>query len=244
MSTLGVVRVGAVSALLAGLVIGCGSAPDRVTVDVGVHRVSFIVPDGWQHYDHGREQRLETSNGDIVLTDLGPVTSAGYRTVVLEARELYRKGQREDAEQLLRTLAGGLLINDPELPSTLEESLDAVRVDRPAVEVETAFVTVLAALDRLQEPDLASLARASLAEFDHGPRRDIEREERWILDGRAARSIVTWQRLTHDHRRWHVFVVNRGNLLVVRTDMGLDTVLGPAFDAVVRSLMIVEPDAH
>lgn len=237
-------RVGATSVLLAGMVIGCGGAPDPVTVDVGVHRVSFTVPEGWQHYDHGREQRLETSDGDIVLTDLGPVAAHGYRTVVLRARELYRKGQSEDTKQLLWTLGRGPRINNAEIRSALDDNLNVISADRPALEVEEAFDTLLGRFEHLAEPDLASLATVFLAEFDHGPRRDIERAEGRILHGRAARRIVTWQRLTHDHRRWHVFVINQGNLFVVRTDLGLDTVVGPAFDTVVRSLVFVEPDDH
>jgi hypothetical protein len=226
------------------MVIGCAGAPVPVTVDVGVHRVSFIVPEGWQHYDHGREQRLETSDGDIVLTDLGPVAAEGYRPVVLRARELYRKGQREDAKQLLRTLSRGPRINNAEIRSALDENFKVVWVDRPAQEVEEALSTVLAKLEQLPEPDLDFLATAFLADFGHGPRRDIERQQRRNLDGRAAREIVTWERLTHDHRRWHVFVVNRGNLLVVRTDLGPAATLGSAYDTVVRSLVFVEPGAH
>jgi hypothetical protein len=79
------------------------------------------------------------------------------------------------------------------------------------------------------------LAHEALAELDHNERRDIERESRLRLDGRDALQINTWQRLTHDLRRRHVFVVNRGHLLVIRTDMGRDEVLGPAFDELVRS---------
>jgi len=237
-------RAGAASVLLAGMVMGCGGAPDPVTVDIGAHRVSFVVPEGWQHYDHGREQRLETSDGDIVLTDLGPVAAEGYRTVLVAVRELMRKGQREDAQVALRGLSRAPMIDDAGLRSALDGGLDAIRDDRPFREVEAALASVLDRLDRFPEHDLVSLATASLAGFDHGPRRDIEREERLILDDRDARRILTWQRLTHDHRRRHVFVVNRGHLLVIRTDMGLDTVLGPAFDSVVGSLVFVEPDAH
>ncbi len=237
-------RTGATSVLLAGMVIACGGAPDPVTVDAGVHRISFVVPDGWQHFDHGREQRLETSDGKVVLTDLGPVAAEGYRTVFLRARELYRKKQPEDAMHLMRSLGRGPQINNAELRTALAVHLNVDWADRSAAEMEAAFDALLASLERLPEPDLASLATAFLAELDHGPRRDIEREELRNLNGRPARQIVTWQRLTHDHRRWHVFVLNRGNLLVVRTGLGLETVLGPAFDTVVRSLVFVEPDNH
>ena len=229
---------------VAGLVFACGGAPEPMIVDIGVHRVSLVVPDGWQHYDHGLEHRLENPDGDLVLTDLGPVSADGYRAVVLEARDLARRGQREEAKQLLKGLAGRLALGDDPLRTELEECLDAVWRDNPPATVDAAFASFLDDLERLPEPDLATLSAVVLGDFDHGPRRDIELQGRLILDGREAYRIRTWQRLTHDGRRRHVFVVNRGNLLVIRTEMGRDEVLGPAFDTVVRSLAFVEPEAQ
>jgi len=235
-------RAGVGAVATAGLALACGGPPESVAVDIGVHRVSLTIPDGWQHYDHGREHRLETGEGDLVLTDLGPVAADGYRTVILEARDLTRKGQREEAKQLLYRLAGGHAVGDDALRAALEECLDAIwREESPAM-AEAAFASLLDRLDGLPEPDLATLALVALADFDHGPRRDIERQGRLILDGTEAYRILTWQRLTHNGRRRHVFVVNRGNLLVIRTAMGPDDVLGPAFDAVVESMVFVEPE--
>jgi hypothetical protein len=228
----------------AGLALACGGPPESVVVDIGVHRVSFIIPEGWQHYHHGREHRLETGDGDLVLTDLGPVAADGYRSVILEARDLTRRGQREEANQLLNGLAEGRAVDDDALRVDLETCLEAVRSDRPPATTEAAFASLLDRLDGLPEPDLAALASVALADLGHGPRRDIERRERLILDGREAHRILTWQRLTHDGRLRHVFVVNRGNLLVIRTAMGRDEVLGPAFDTVVRSLVFFEPEAQ
>jgi len=230
--------------VVVGMVVACGGAPEPMTVDIGAHRVSLIVPDGWQHYDHGREHRLETGEGDLVLTDLGPVAADGYHTVILEALDLTRRGQRVEAKQLLNRLAGGHAVGDDALRAALEECLNAVWRDEPLATAEAAFASLLDQLDRLPEPDLATLASVALADFDHGPRRDIERRGRLILDGKEAYRILTWQRLTHDGRRRHVFVVNRGNLLVIRTAMGPDEVLGPAFDAVVQSVVFVVPGAQ
>ncbi len=237
-------RAGVGAVVVAGLILACGRAPEPVTFDIGVHRVSLVVPDGWQHYDHGREHRLETGEGGLVLADLGPVAADGYRTVILEARDLARRGRLEDAKQLLNRPAGELAVGNDSLRTALEECLDAVwRVESLAT-MEAAFASLLDQLDRLPEPDLATLASVALADFDHGPRRDIERRGRLVLDGRQAYRILTWQRLTHVGRRRHVFVVNHGNLLVIRTAMGPDELLGPAFDAVVRSVIFVEPEAQ
>ena len=230
--------------ILAALVVSCGEAPEPVTVDIGVHWVSFVVPDGWHHYDHGREQRLETSDGDIVLSDLGPVTAEGYRAVVVAARGLFRRGRSEDAHYLLESINRAPVTDDAGLRSALDRGLDALGFDRPAEEVEGALASLLDRIDSLREPDLPWLANRVLADLNHGPRRDVEREQPLIVDNRDGRRILTWQRLTHDHRRRHVFVVNRGHLLVIRTDVGLDATLGPAFDTVLRSLVFVEPEDH
>jgi hypothetical protein len=133
-------------------------------------------------------------------------------------------------------------VDDAGVGAAIDSCLDSVRTDRPAAQVEASFAAALERAGRLADPDLDWLARRQLVELDHGPRRDIEREERLGVGGRDAWRILTWQRLTHESRRRHVFALNRGNLLVIRTEMGVDAVLGPAFDTVVRSLVFVEGD--
>jgi hypothetical protein len=56
------------------------------------------------------------------------------------------------------------------------------------------------------------------------------------IDGLPAMRIETWDRLTHDHRESWLFVINRGNLLVLRMEMGRFARMQPAFDAMVNSL--------
>jgi hypothetical protein len=217
-----------------------GGQSDPVVADIGVHRVGFVVPDGFVHYDHGREHRLERTEGDLVLTDLGPATADGYRRMVLEARELSRRGRAEDARDLLRDLGLWRAIPDEEARRELSRAVHTIATDSPASRVDGAFDTLLALVDALPPPNLEALADAALGDLDHGPRRDIERREKLRVDGRVGRRILTWQRLTHDSRRRHVFVLNRGHLLVVRTDMGRDEVLGPAFNELLASFAFVE----
>lgn len=227
---------------LIGLVPACGSSgPESVKVSVGAHRVSFAVPDGFQHYDHAREQRLESGDGDIVLTDLGPVTAEGYLSVVKNARELFLRGRREDAKQVLGRLDPFPGIDDHARWRPIADALLSVSRDAPDAEIVQAFDTASALLEDLPPSDFRALADRALQGLGHGPRRDVEREEKLLVDGRPARRIVTWQRMTHDVRRRYVFVVNRGHLLVIRTGRGLDEALAPAFSAVVRSLRFLEP---
>jgi hypothetical protein len=212
-----------------------GGQSEPVVADIGIHRVRFVVPDGFAHYDHGREHRLERTEGDLVLTELGPATADGYRRVALEARELSRRGRAEDARDLLRDLGLWRAIPDEETRRELSQAVHTIATGSPATRVDGAFDTLLALIDALPPADLDVLADAALDELDHGPRRDIERREKLRVGGREGRRILTWQRLTHDSRRRHVFVVNRGHLLVIRSDVGRDEVLGPAFDELVRS---------
>ena len=60
----------ALAALVALAACGGGQSEPVVT-EIGVHRVGFVVPEGFVHYDHGREHRLERTEGDLVLSNYG-----------------------------------------------------------------------------------------------------------------------------------------------------------------------------
>lgn len=229
------------SALLGALLAGCGvSEPTPTTVQVGVHRVSFAAPESFVHYDHGREQRFERTEGDLVITDLGPVTAEGFGRVLREARDLSRAGRREDAVTLLRDLRLRRAFSNEGDRRDAVQAVDRIAGGLSTPEIDAAYDSLEDLVDRLPPPGLPELAHAELADLGHDERRDIEREERLRLDGRDALRISTWQRMTHDLRRRHVFTVDRGNLLVIRTDVGRDEVLGPAFEELIRSFAFDE----
>ena len=230
------------SALLGALLAGCAAdaPPPPTTVQVGVHRVSFAVPEGFVHYDHGREQRFERTEGDVVITDLGPVTAEGFRRVLREARELSRAGRREDAVTLLRDLRLRKAFSNESDRREAVQAVDRIAGGLSTTEIDAAYDSLEDLVDRLPPPGLPELAHESLGELGHDERRDVEREDRLRLDGRDALRISTWQRMTHDFRRRHVFTVDRGSLLVIRTDMGRDEVLGPAFEELIRSFAFDE----
>ena len=59
----------ALGILLVPVFLACRPATTPpVEVVVGVHHVRLAIPTGWQHADHGREQRFERGFEQISLT--------------------------------------------------------------------------------------------------------------------------------------------------------------------------------
>jgi hypothetical protein len=228
------------AALLAAGCAGPGSEPPALKV--GVHVVRLGVPEGWQHVDHGREQRFERELNQISLADMGPATAEGFRREILHSRELFRAGQHMDA----RTVLGALRLR-PSFPSERRWSAfvsawytlrDVGREDRPldTGAIERAYADVLAEIDALPRTDIATLAELVLEELGHDERYDIALEEARAIDGRDALLIDTWDRLSHDLRKRHLFILNNGNLLVARMELGRFAESVEAFDALTGSL--------
>ena len=90
------------TSVVLAVAVACACAPEPpipTEVEAGVHRIAFRVPEGWLHFDHGREQRFERDLLQISIADLGPVSGAGYARVIERARDLLRHGPHryEDA---------------------------------------------------------------------------------------------------------------------------------------------------
>lgn len=229
-------------ALLSGLLLAIGCAPDPPPapkpLTVGVHEVELVVPPGWQHYDHGRQQRFEHGIEQISLTDLGPATPGGLQREITHARELFRRGQREDA----RAHLAGLRLRSA-FPSVQrwESFMGPWRQIRSGgtadpEALEQAYTEVLAQVAALPTPDMATIAARALAELGHDERRDVASERAMAVDGRQALLVDTWDRLSHASRKRHVFILNEGNLLVARMELGTFAEMEPAFEALMASL--------
>jgi hypothetical protein len=232
-------------AVLCGLLLTCACfAPetDPVSVTIGVHEVQLVVPPEWQHYDHGREQRFEIELLRISLADMGPATPEGFHREIVHARELYRLGQLEDARTLLNTLQ-----LRPAFPSKQRwtsfaipwNKIRRVGLGRASLEpgaVESAFTEVLIEIEALPTRDIASLASVVLERTGHDERRDVAEQRAMAIDGRGALLIDTWDRLNHTQRFRHVVVLNEGNLLLARMELGRFEEMQAAFDDLVASL--------
>ena len=228
------------------LAVACAPPPpDPVAVTVGVHEVELLVPDGWQHYDHGREQRFEKGFPQFTLADMGPATREGFKREIAYARDLYRRGQAADARDWLGRLRLRRAFPSEERWKVFVEPWNVVwRGGRgrngDAEAVERAYTAVLAQVSGLPDPDLPTIARVMLDEMGHDERHDIAEQEAMAIDGRAALRVDTWDRLSHDFRQRHVFILNGGNVLVARTELGKFEDMEAAFDALVASLELPE----
>jgi hypothetical protein len=236
-------------AALAGVVLlcACATAPgpprDSIALTVGVHDVELIVPDGWQHYDHGREQRFESGFHQITLTDMGPAMPEAFAREIAYARELYRRGQVEDARSHLRRLRLRRAFPTERSWRESQEPWNVVWGKGGFLDlrlVEQAYTTVLARVSALPDPDLPAVARVTLEEIGHDERRDVAEEEALVIAGRDALRVDTWDRLHHDLRKRHVFVLNEGSVLVARMELGWFAEMEAAFDALVASLELPE----
>jgi hypothetical protein len=233
-----------------GIVLGCAIAaacgggestpPDRLVL--GVHQVGLRVPEGWEHLHHGLEHRFHRGLLQLSLADVGPVTRDAYLREIEHAQALFQHGQVEDARAHLDRLDVRSRFpgsHGSEFSRAWDRARDGGLNRRLGVsEVEAAYDEVLRQVEGLAPEGMGKLVERSLPKLDHGPQRDVAEEHPLIVDGRPGVRIETWDRLSHDHRKSYVFVLNEGNLLVARMELGRHAELQAAFDELVESLEI------
>jgi len=230
---------------------GCADpTPEPLSLTIGVHLVELESPPGWEHLDHGREQRFESDSSQISMADLGPVTSDGFVREILQARELYRRGQLDDSRAQLAELRLRPLFPSVQRWRSFTRPWNSIRLagvghhsEDPDL-VESAYSEVLGEIEALPQPNLPALAISALASLGHEEQRhDVASQEAMAVSGRAALVVDTWDRLSHAQRKSHLFVLNKGNLLVTRMELGRFPEMKPAFDALVASLRVLPPPA-
>lgn len=228
------------AALLFG---GCSdSSPEPLSLIIGFHQVMLEAPAGWEHLDHGREQRFGDGLSQISVADLGPVTADGFRREVVAARELFRARQLEDSRTRLSALRLRSSFPSAQRWESFAKSWDGIRLagvghhsEDPAI-VERAYTQALAEIAALPRPGLPTLAAATLERLGHDERHDVASQEATAVSGRPALLVDTWERLSHAQRRRHLFVLNDGYLLVARMELGRFSEMESAFDALTSSL--------
>lgn len=207
---------------------------------MGAHRLAFDVPDGWRHFDHGREQRFERGTLQMAMADLGPVDGLALAGVVAEARGLWEAGRTEDARAVLARLSlRPAFAGEEEWRAFLEPWAVVSRAGEGATpgELDEAYRAVVETVSSLPPVALETLADAALADLGHDERRSVAERRPVLVDDREGLWVDTWDRLSHDYRQRFLFLVNEGHLLVVRMGLGsFDEMEGP-LDALGASLV-------
>jgi hypothetical protein len=248
--------------LLAVFVLLAGCQTERTeestVVELGIHRTRFVVPPDWLHADHGREQLFENRMARVTLADLGDASPEGFAETLREARSLFRHHQWEDARALLDGTDPRRFFPEETRWDEIEPHWKQVRHIRRREgvgeneigaggiplsvvwDVEAAYHDLLVAVSSLSPLDLESLTRRALIGLRHDALRDIASERATSISGKPAIVIKTWDRLSHNGQRLHLFILSEGRLLCLKTGLGDFATLEPAFDAI-RASLSLEP---
>jgi len=251
-------RLGSVAGCFLATAIGCGSPPSSTAsgqpaeqpsvreIDVGRHPVRLIVPPGWQHYDHGDQQRIEKGLAQITLTDLGPVSREAIRREIERSRQQFSQVNLQDARERLVGLGLREAVSSEEQWKQVEKPWrDLLKLGEKhevdPLAIEETYLKLLIQVDALPARDLDEIAAAALPRVGHDAMRGIADEHSLVVDGRDALRIETWDRLSHGMRKSYLFIVNDGSLLVMRMELGRYPEMQEAFESVVSSLELPLP---
>jgi hypothetical protein len=232
---------------LACLLQGCSEPPppepEPLRLEIGVHDVSLKTAAGWSHFDHGREHRFRRGIAQISLRDAGPGTTGGFLREIRHAWGLYSRRQVEEARVILGRLDLRAAFENKgrwdEFESYWKTAWADPRASQlDASEVHHAYKVVLKEVENVGSPSMAQIVDRALPELENGPHRAVANQQAVAIDGREAIVLQTWDKLSHSNRRNYLFVLNRGNLLVARTDLGDFSELEPVFRRLVDSLEI------
>lgn len=88
--------------------------------------------------------------------------------------------------------------------------------------------------------DLEKAAERALVQLREDERRETAMSTEFLLDGRDALAIDTWDILSHEDRKSYVFVEDWGDLLVIYMMQGQFETMAEAFDEIITSFAFVD----
>lgn len=230
-------------ALVVVLFLGGGCGRQEPPIEVGRHRVHVELPRGWERLDHGRQQLFRQGEAQFVLEDLGPASRDALAGELREAQRLWRAGSRPDALQRVRDLRGPALhfADSEQRAAFWRPWTDATysRGQADSLQVEAALAALIAGLAALPGATPADLREYVLALTADLVRNEVATETGRTIHGSAWVVLELWDRVSHRNRSRVALLEIDGHLLVLRTDMGPIEMTGPAFEAVLASLMVV-----
>lgn len=226
------------------LALACSRPSPETELEVGRHRLSLRVPRGWLYVDQGFEKRFRQEATFVDVTDLGPVAGSRYAEELARAHEYWQaSGTRVGYEETSKLLAPRELFASPEdfeLQAEYRRKLvkGYEEGDGPLADANyQALLELLAGLTPL-EPDAVTALALERVKFQKSEREVVSTED-VVVDGRPARLVRTWARLTHQGPQRYAFIVNAGSLLGVETSGDRHDASSAAFDAIVGSLRFV-----
>jgi hypothetical protein len=235
--------LGVLLALAVAVGAGCGApVGQRQTVMVGRNPVRFVLPRGWEHLDHGREQLFRTGEAQISLADHGPVTREAVAREIRAAERLWRDGRRADAFRRVLDLRSPVLqfTSEARAKDFWRPWLEATSGpgDPDSLAVGAAFAALVAGTDSLAQPTAEQLQQYAFALASDPRRSEVERLESKTLHGAEWTDVHVWDRTSHLNRSRFAFMVNDGYLLVLQSDRGVFERVEPAFEALLGSLEV------
>lgn len=221
---------------------GCTTAEKPRTIEVGHHRVRFVLPEGWEHLDHGRQQLFRNGETQISLVDLGPGTREGMVSELRAADSLFRAGRRKDAFQRVRRLHSPALRFAPsrQRADFWKPWTDVTYIPDLAesTAVLAAFEALIAGTKVLAEDTPERMLGYVLALTADMRRREIGRRSQRTIHGARWFEVETWDRVSHLYRSRVAFVENEGYLLALAIDHGVFELAAPTFEALLASLKV------
>jgi hypothetical protein len=235
-----VARTFALALALAGG-LSC-SGPKTQSVEVGHHRVRFLVPRGWEHLDHGRQQLFRLGEAEIELVDRGPANREGIAYELEAAESLWLAGYRRDAFQRVRELHGPVFrfASSDQRLEFWRPWTDATYIPDMAdsAALGAAFEALIAGTAALNSVTPEQTSEYVLMFDSANQRREIGHRDLVKIHGAEWTVIETWDRVSHMNRARVAFLVSDGYLLVLATNRGLFEQTAPRFDELLHSFEV------
>ena len=225
------------------LAVGTGcSGPAARSVEVGRHRVRFVLPKGWEHLDHGRQQLFRRGDAEISLVDLGPGTRDVMVAEFQSARSLWQAGRRPDALQRVGDLRGPALrfATSEQRAEFWKPWTDVTyipgRADSSAI--GAAFEALIEGTRLFAEVTPERMLEYVLLQTSDMRRREIRSRDQRTVHGSVWVEVETWDRVSHLYRSRLAVLENHGYLLVLAVERGTLEQAGPAFEDLLQSLEV------
>jgi len=226
---------------LALVLSGCARPAVR-EVEVGRHRVRFVLPEGWEHLDHGRQQLFRLQESQLTLVDLGPATHRALAREIQGAEAIWLAGRRRDAFQRVREVQASTLLHFS--PSQRADFwrpwYDAIYAPEAAdsARIGAGFAGLLAGIDRLPPVTPDVMLAHVLRNTDHRRGREITARRTRAINGSDWTVIESWDGVSHMNPSRIAFLVHDGNLLMFAIDRGPFPRVEPGFEALLASLEV------